>query len=114
MSYLRNNNIPLIVWTDASDPNTVETYSDDSSELDPGYVESLNFPVSIVDGPEATKKETILTNLAYIYTMTNGVSSSPAPLGIAHVYFRTVDTLSLSGLLGQQTLPRRCVVSGDP
>ena len=96
-NYLRNNNIPLIVWTDASDPNTVETYSDDSSELDPEYVESLNFRVSIVDGPEATKKETILINLADIYTMTNGVSSSPAPLGIAHVYFRTVDTLSLSG-----------------
>ena len=97
LSYLRNNNIPLIVWTDASDPNTVETYSDDASELDPRHVESLNFPVTFVDGPEATKKETILTNLAYIYTMTNGVSSSPAPLGIAHVYFRTVDTLSLSG-----------------
>ena len=97
LNYLKNNSVPLIVWTDASDPNTVETYSDDTSDLYPEYVESLNFPVSLVDGPEATKEEEILGNLAYIYTMTNGISSSPAPLGIAHVYFRTVDTLSLSG-----------------
>ena len=94
-NYLQNNNIPLIIWTDASDPNTVETYFDDSSGIEAEYVRSLNFPVSVVDA--ATKKETILGELAYIYTMTNGVSSSPAPLGIAHVYFRTVDTLSLSG-----------------
>ena len=112
-NYLQNNNIPLIVWTDASDPNTVETYSDDSSELDPGYVESLNFPVSIVDGPEATKKETILTNLAYIYTMTNGVSSSPAPLGIAHVYFSEsfLNLVSTNGACWESRLYLDVVVS---
>ena len=113
LNYLRNNNIPLIVWTDASDPNTVETYSDDSSELDPGYVESLNFPVSIVDGPEATKKETILINLAYIYTMTNGVSSSPAPLGIAHVYFSEsfLNLVSTNGACWESRLYLDVVVS---
>ncbi len=113
LNYLRNNNIPLMVWTDASDPNTVETYSDDSSELDPGYVESLNFPVSIVDGPEATKKETILINLAYIYTMTNGVSSSPAPLGIAHVYFSEsfLNLVSTNGACWESRLYLDVVVS---
>ena len=113
LNYLRNNNIPLIVWTDASDPDTVETYSDDSSELDPGYVESLNFPVSIVDGPEATKKETILINLAYIYTMTNGVSSSPAPLGIAHVYFSKsfLNLVSTNGACWESRLYLDVVVS---
>ena len=96
-NYLQNNNIPLMVWTDASDPNTVETYTDDSPGVAATYLRSLNFPVSVVDAAEATKKETILINLADIYTLTNGVSSSPAPLGMAHVYFRTVDTLWLSG-----------------
>ena len=113
LNYLRNNNIPLIVWTDASDPDTVETSSDDTSELDPEYVESLNFPVSIVDGPEATKKETILTELAYIYTMTNGISSSPAPLGIAHVYFSEsfLNLVSTNGACWESRLYLDVVVS---
>ena len=98
--YLQNNNIPLIVWTlpaSAPNTNTFETYRDYSSGIQAKYVDSLNFSVSTVDGAEATKRETILINLAAIYTMTNGVSSSPGPLGIAYVYFRTADTLSLSG-----------------
>ena len=94
-NYLQNNNIPLNVWN--SDRWPKSTYLDNSSGIGARYVRSLNSSESTVDAAEAEKKETILINLADIYTMTNGVSSSPAPLGIAHVYFRTVDTLSLSG-----------------
>ena len=94
-NYLQNNDIPLIVWNSSADPNTVETYYDDSSGIQATYVRSLNFPVSIVDEAEATKKETILGHLAYMYTMTNGVSSSPASLGIAHVYFRSLGMTSV-------------------
>ena len=94
-NYLQNNNIPLNVWN--SDWWPKSTYFDNSSGIGARYVRSLDFSESTVDAAEAEKKETILINLADIYTMTNGVSSSPAPLGIAHVYFRTVDTLSLSG-----------------
>ena len=94
-SYLQNNNIPLNVWNSEEWPKS--TYIDNSSGIGARYVRSLNFSEVTVGAAEAEKKETILINLADIYTMTNGVSSSPAPLGIAHVYFRTVDTLSLSG-----------------
>ena len=94
-NYLQNNNIPLNVWN--SDWWPKSTYFDNSSGIGARYVRSLNFSEVTVGAAEAEKKETILINLADIYTMTNGVSSSPAPLGIAHIYFRTVDTLSLSG-----------------
>ena len=94
-NYLQNNNIPLNVWNSEEWPKS--TYFDNSSGIGARYVRSLNFSEVTVGAAEAEKKETILINLAHIYTMTNGVSSSPAPLGIAHVYFRTVDTLSLSG-----------------
>ena len=95
LNYLQNNNIPLNVWN--SDWWPKSTYFDNSAGINAYYVRSLNFSVSTVDGAEATKKETILGELAYIYTMTNGVSSTPAPLGIAYVYFGTVDTLWLGG-----------------
>ena len=94
-NYLQNNNIPLNVWNSEEWPKS--TYIDNSSGIGARYVRSLNFSEVTVGAAEAEKKETILINLADIYTMTNGVSSSPAPLGIAHIFFRTVDTLSLSG-----------------
>ena len=92
-NYVQNNNIPLNVWNSEEWPKS--THFDNSAGINAYYVRSLNFSVSTVDGAEATKKETILIELAYICTMTNGVSSTPAPLGIAQVYFGTVDTLWL-------------------
>ena len=90
-SYLQSNNIPLSVTT--GEVGDIDTYSaNNASGLSGRYVRSWTVTESIVDGTQATKKRSLVGDLAYIYTRTNGLSSSPAPLGIANVYFRSLDS----------------------
>ena len=86
--YVVNNNIPLDVWDDRSHaPRSI--YFSDSLDLTilGMYLRSLDFSESVVDAAEPGKRDTILYKLAWVYTMTNEVSSNPGPLGIAYMYF---------------------------
>ena len=90
-SYLQSNNISLSVTT--GEVGDIDTYSaNDASGLGGTYIRSWTVSESIVDEAEATKKNALIGDLAYIYTRTNGLASSPAPLGMANVYFRSLDS----------------------
>ena len=86
--YLQNNNIPLYVWDDVYDaPRSY--YFGDSPGLSAlaMFVRSLNFDESTADAAEPVKKNAVLGKLAGTYTLMNGVSPNPGPLGIAYMYF---------------------------
>ena len=86
--YLQNNNIPLYVWDDWYDaPRSY--YFGDSLDLSAlaKFVRLLNFDESTADAAEPVKKNAVLGKLAGTYTLRNGVSPNPGPLGIAYVYF---------------------------
>ena len=86
--YLQNNNIQLNVWGDVYHaPRSI--YFSDSLDLTilGMYLRSLDFSESVVDAAEPGKRDAILYRLAWVYTMTNEVSSNPGPLGIAYIYF---------------------------
>ena len=86
--YLQNNNIPLYVWDDVYDaPRSY--YFGDSPGLSvlAMFVRSTHFDESTADAAEPDKKNAVLGKLALTYTLMNGVSSNPGPLGIAYMYF---------------------------
>ena len=54
----------------------------------------MTITTDVLDGDADAKKRTILHELAHVYTLANGVSPTPAPLAMAHLYFDSLGCAS--------------------
>ena len=89
-NYLQHNNVRLHVRNYGS--SRVSRFCNDDQTLASCYVRSITITTDVVDGEADTKKWTILHELAHVYTLANGVSDTPAPLAMAHLYFGSLNT----------------------
>ena len=84
-NYIQSNNVQLYVPNYGS--SRVGHYCSSGPSLPSCYISMMIVTASVLDGDDASKKWTILHELAHIYTLANGISASPGPLAMAHLYF---------------------------
>ena len=84
-NYMQNNGVALYVRNYGS--SKVGGNCRNGQGLAGCYVSSMTMTATVVDGDASAKKRAILHEMAHIYTLANGVSATPAPLALAHLYF---------------------------
>ena len=84
-NYIQSNNVRLSVPSYGS--SRIGHYCSSGPSLPSCYISMMIVTASVLDGDEASKKWTILHELAHIYTLANGIATSPGPLAMAHLYF---------------------------
>ena len=47
----------------------------------------MTITVDVMNGDADAKRQVILHELAHVYTLANGVSATPGPIAMAHLYF---------------------------
>ena len=85
--YMERRNVALYVRSSGN--SHIQTYCPNGG-LSACYVSSMTVTTSVIDGDADAKKRTILHELAHVYTLANGVSSTPAPIAMGHLYFASV------------------------
>ena len=90
--YMKSNNVRLFVRNYGS--SKVSLYCRDGYDLSSCYASSMTISTGVLDGDVNAKKRTILYELAHVYTLANGVSPTPAPLAMAHLYFDSLGCAS--------------------
>ena len=86
-TYMNNNNVRIRVSSSGS--SRVELQC--SSSFGSCRTSSMTIRADVLDGDVAAKKRTVLHELAHVYTLTNGISSTPAPLAAAFLYFQNLN-----------------------
>ena len=87
--YMTNNNVRLNVRNYGA--SKVSRVCREGQGMASCYVSSMTIAADVLDGDADAKKWTILHELAHVYTLANGVSSTPAPLAMAHLYFDSLN-----------------------
>ena len=89
--YMKTNNVTLYVRNFGSSKVDIFCSRYQGQGLSPCYVQSMTITTDVLDGDADSKKRTILRELAHVYTLANGVSTTPAPLAMAHLYFESLN-----------------------